>query len=648
MLRAALLAWLLAWPAVAGATTGLPGPVALDPALQKIELDQGQVTLLRDPGGTLTLEQVVAAAGRGEFTPLHGNLGLGYTRDVTWLRFAVRRDATDDPASLWWLEVLPPFLDKVDLHLQRADGHVESMRAGDRRPRPQRHPDFRTTLFQLDMPPGAEQVAWLRIETSSSMVGVLRIWREPALEDAALAQYLLHGLYLGLLVAVLLLIGINWLLLRARLYMLYFGYIGMLLVHGISYSGLASQYLFPGSPEIPDQLVGLGMSLATAFGLAFFDRMLDLDPVQNRRLRRWYMFTSAVALLTAAAAVSGFYLYLAPLLQVCLLLLILFTLPTSFARVSHGRSTQRLAGLAYFAYALLLTVSSLSYIGLFPTSAFSITSGHLGNLAHLFLLHAAITLRTRDSEREREELVRQAATTRKEMAQERQRRTEHDQFLSMVAHEIRTPISVIDAATQSLRLLDEKPPAERTVRYDRIQRAVHRLKLLVELALHQVRPGPRQNPGQNRCDLVELSCDVIDHFEPPQNQQINMFLGCEKAPVPGRAEMLGFILINLLDNACKYSPPHSPVDIELRSEARSSGEGFCWVITDHGIGVAESDRQRIFDKYYRSGDGNGTAGLGLGLYIAHHIAEQAGGSLRCVDSPAGCGARFECWLPRSD
>src|SRR5690606_810125 len=135
--------------------------------------------------------------------------------------------------------------------------------------------------------------------------------------------------------AVLVLIALNWLLLRARLYLLYLGYIGMLLVHGIAYSGLAAQYL-PEWREASDLMVGIGLSMAAAFGLAFFDRMLDLDPVQHRRLRRWYMFTSSAAVLTAMATVTGWYLYFSPVLQVCLVLVIIFTLPLGWARVRHG------------------------------------------------------------------------------------------------------------------------------------------------------------------------------------------------------------------------------------------------------------------------------------------------------------------------
>lgn len=641
--RRLLLLLLLAWPAAAAAAAS-DGRALLDPDHGAAQtLDQGQVWFLRDADGSLTLDEVRAADMRGAFRQLAGNLGAGYTHETYWLRFHVRQLGDD---KRWWLEVLPPFLDDVQLHLVHADGHIEMRREGDRQPRTATQLDHRSILFRLELSPG-DHTGYLRISTSSSMVAVLRVWHGRNLVESSFGQYLLSGLYLGLLAAVMLLIAINWLLLRSRLYLLYLAYIGMLLVHGFAYSGLAAQYLFPSTPEIPDMMVGLGMALATAFGLAFFDRMLDLDEVRHRHLRQLFMVTSLLAIVTAMSAVSGHYVYVAPLLQGATMLVIAGTLPVVFVRIRHGSATQRLTGLAFTIYSLLLLAGALAYLGLLPTSPFSIMSAHLGNLAHLFLLHAAIMLRTRANERERETLARQAEASRLEMEQERQRRDEHDQFLSMVAHEIRTPISIIDAATQSLQLLDEKPPAERTTRYDRIQRAVHRLNLLVELALHQVRPGPRGGSGRTRCDLVKLSCDVIDHFEPKNNQQINIQLAMESALVQGRAEMLGFILINLLDNACKYSPPHSLVEVVVGTARRGDHDGYTWVITDHGAGVPPADRERIFDKYFRGGEGSGTAGLGLGLYVAHHIATQAGGTLRCVEPPVGQGACFELWLPRA-
>jgi len=422
-----LLLLLLAWPAaIAAAAQG--ERVLLDPANGGITLDQGQVSFLRDPDSSLTLDEVRAADARGAFRPLTGNLGAGYTDETYWLRFSLRQQGDD---RRWWLEVLPPFLDDVQLHLVHPDGSIETRREGDRQPRTASQLDHRSILFRLELSPG-DHTGYLRISTGSSMVAVLRVWHGRNLVESSFGQYLLSGLYLGLLAAVMLLIAINWLLLRSRLYLLYLAYIGMLLLHGLAYSGLAAQYIFPSIPEIPDMMVGLGMALATAFGLAFFDRMLDLDEVRHRYLRRLFMFTSLLAIVTAMSAVSGHYVYVAPWLQGAILLVIAGTLPVVAARIRHGSATQRLTGMAFVIYSLLLLFGALAYLGLLPTSQFSIMSAHLGNLAHLFLLHAAIVLRTRASEREREALARQAEASRLEMEQERQRRDEHDQFLSMV------------------------------------------------------------------------------------------------------------------------------------------------------------------------------------------------------------------------
>ncbi|MFZ5722329.1 MAG: sensor histidine kinase [Pseudomonadota bacterium] len=639
-----LLLLLLALPAAGIGGTGdtTPPPRTGPDAAPFQPLDNGQLAVLADPAGNLTLGDVRAADAAGRLQPLAGNLGAGFTGDVYWLRFRI---AAASQTDRWWLEVLPSFLDEVQLYLIHPDGSVDARRCGDRTLRDACDLDHSALLFRLDLPAG-ENTAYLRIATSSSMIGILRLWREDALMQASFAQYLVYGLYLGLVAAILLLIGINWLLLRDPLYLLYVAYVAMLLLYSLSTSGLVAQYLIPDTPALPDLMVGLGLSLAAAFGLAFFARMLDLAN-GHRWLERLFMGGTVVAILTAVSAVGGYYLHVGPWLQGTLSVIILCTLPVAVAHVRRGTTTRRLAGLAFIVYGLMVLGSSLPALGLLPAFRLSLVSAHLGNLAHLFLLHAAIVLHMRDSTREREELALQAARARNEMESERRQRDEHDQFLSMVAHEIRTPISVIDAATQSLQLLDEKPPLERAARYERIQRAVLRLNLLLELALNQVRPGSRKTAG-GQCDLIELTYDVVDQFEPQHNQQLNVFMAMEKAAVRGRAELLRFVLINLIDNACKYSPPHSTIDIEVAMERRDGRDGHLWLITDQGAGVSPADHERIFDKYFRGGENAATAGLGLGLYVARHIVGQAGGTLRCIVPPPGRGARFECWLPRAE
>lgn len=637
-----LLLVLLAIPAGAPATP-LPDQVILGPDAPTYQpLNSGQLSVLRDPRGTLALADVRAADAAGQFTILPRNLGAGYTRDVYWLRFHAWRDARDD-RRWWWLEMLPPFLDDVQLYIVHPDGTVESKRAGDRRPRASRDLDHRAILFRLDLPPGAN-TAYLRISTTSAMVAVINVWRSQELMQSSFTQYLLYGLYIGLVLAIFILIAINWLLLRDRLFLLYLAYIGAQILYGLASSGLAGQYLFPDTPRIPDVLVGLSLALTALFGLAFFSRILDV-PGGSRWLPWLYRLTALAAVVTAVGALADYYVVVIPWLQALILLTVAATLPLAALRVLHGTPTQRLAGLAFFAYGVLVLASSATFIGLLPTTRASMFSAQAGNLAHLFLLHAAMAMRSRTSAAEREQLERQAAAARIAAEQERRRSDEHDQLLAMITHEIRTPIAVIDAAAQSLHLVDDKAPAERTTRYERIQRSVRRLNLLLELALNRVRPADTHGEPARACDLIELGHDVVGQFEPQHDQQLNVWMAVDAAPVHGRADLLRFVFLNLLDNACKYSPPGSMVNIEVTAMERDGRAGYAWTISDEGPGIAAGERERIFDKFYRGNEGTATAGLGLGLYISSRIVGQVGGNLRCIEPLPGQGARFECWLP---
>ncbi|MFZ5757851.1 MAG: sensor histidine kinase [Pseudomonadota bacterium] len=624
-------------PPATAADAGTPAPVSVGGDAREIPLD-GHLSVLSDPDGNLTLAQVQAASAAGQFTPLAGNLGEGYTREVRWLRFTFTRIPDD---YRWWLELLPPFLDNVQLHLVRPDGSVVSKQTGDHFSRVSRDIDARTLLFRLDALPG-ENTAFLRIETSSSMIAVPTIWRSTEMMAFANGQYLLYGLYLGLIGAVFLFGIITWLLLRDPIYLFYLAYIGAILLYGVASSGLAGQYLLPGNPAMADALVGIGISLNIATGLAFFARMLDLSE-GPRWLRLLYVATAMLALVTAACALGNRYIDIIPYLHSAILLTAIASLPLVLQRILRGTPTRQLTGLAVLAYSIMVMISALAFVGLVPSNRFTMFSSQIGNLAHLFLLHAAIMIRTRESEHEREQLAKQAELARMDIEHERQQRDEQDQMLSMITHEIRTPIAVIDAATQSLQLVDEQPPPERRSRYDRIARSVRRLNLLLELALNRVRRNQQDTTRRRSCDLIELTYDVVDQMEPQGGQQLNVWMAMDQAMVCANPDLLRFVFINLLDNACKYSPPGSPVDIEVHAEDRHGRAGFLWAISDRGPGVPAASRIRIFEKYFRAGEEGTTAGLGLGLYIARRVVEQSNGTLNCVESATG--ARFECWLP---
>lgn len=114
-------------------------------------------------------------------------------------------------------------------------------------------------------------------------------------------------------------------------------------------------------------------------------------------------------------------------------------------------------------------------------------------------------------------------------------------------------------------------------------------------------------------------------------------------PLPtlnGDDRMLRFALLNLLDNACKYSPPESPVRVHIQA----AEDGVVWRVADEGRGIPPGMEEKIFDKYVRAGEVSGKAGLGLGLYLARHIVERHGGTIK-AGAGRTQGACFVYWLP---
>jgi signal transduction histidine kinase len=127
---------------------------------------------------------------------------------------------------------------------------------------------------------------------------------------------------------------------------------------------------------------------------------------------------------------------------------------------------------------------------------------------------------------------------------------------------------------------------------------------------------------------VSLTCDDLS--------------GISEAVVQGNPDYLEQLFLILLDNAAKYTPAGGHGRVEV--SARLDPMGVAVTVADNGIGIAPGDLPRIFDRFYRAETARSQPGMGLGLAIARHIAEQHGGTI-AVESQLGCGARFTVTLP---
>jgi len=621
-LPGAALLLLLALCARAGAL-----PLDIDHTPDALPLTHGEMGWLRDERGTLSLADVQAQGSN--FQPVHENFTRGFTSDVYWLRLPMQRQGG---AADWWLDLRPPSLDDITLYQVGPDGSVYQRHTGALLPMSTRDASYSNFLLRLSVPQGRSTV-YLRVHASGSLSVMARLQKVGTFPESATHQYLQAGLYLGVIITVILLSSVYVVIWRRRLYAIYLAYLLCQLSIVLSSYGLFAQYVFPDYPLIAAHLGSVSFSLAVVFGMLFFASLLDLHDGSSWRLRVFHG-VAVIGSLSALAAAFGLYGHMALLLLLSLHLAVFVSLSTLGRRLIHGSLQDRIFALSFVGYIVFISSAALRGIGFIPATETGMLIGKIGNCTHLLLLQLTIMLRSRSAERDMVQ-ARQASEQQRRVA------AEQEQFLAMITHEIRTPLSVISAAAESLGMIDpnaRKP--ERAQRYERISQAVRRVDHLLNLAVS--RDHLEEAPAiPVRVDVVGLTRELLLQLTPEQQARTRLDTRYDALFVYAQPTLLQFSLLNLIDNACKYSPPTSPIVVAIDLEPTGA---LSWSIRDHGPGVCPADRERIFDKYYRSAEQSGTPGLGLGLYITNRLVGRFGGELHYRDQQEG-GACFEVTLP---
>jgi signal transduction histidine kinase len=216
-----------------------------------------------------------------------------------------------------------------------------------------------------------------------------------------------------------------------------------------------------------------------------------------------------------------------------------------------------------------------------------------------------------------------AALSRLDAGVGRQRR-----FIANAAHELRTPVAVLNARIEAPR----KPDFDVEIKRD-----VRRIRNIVEQLLVASRLGERPEEMNEEVDLAEAAeAQVADHtlLAIRAGRQIEFEAPPEPVLVTGSRRAIETIVANLVDNALRAEPVGGMVRVVVGSDASIA-------VVDHGSGVEGADRDAIFEAFWRKSDA--TPGTGLGLAIVRELAQLHGGSIAVTETPGG-GATFEARL----
>ena len=219
-------------------------------------------------------------------------------------------------------------------------------------------------------------------------------------------------------------------------------------------------------------------------------------------------------------------------------------------------------------------------------------------------------------------------------------------FVATASHELRTPLAAVYGAARTLLRTDIEIPGDQRDRFlEIIVSETERLTAIVSqiLLAGQLEEG-RVDVTTTATDLKPLAESALDLARLRAPEQIELRLEQDGAPAVALADQdkLRQVLVNLLDNAIKYSPDGGEVVVELEG-----GNGRVRLaVRDRGLGIPPGEHERIFEKFYRLDPAltRGVGGSGLGLFISRELVGRMGGSLT-VRSQPGDGAAFVVDLP---
>ena len=218
---------------------------------------------------------------------------------------------------------------------------------------------------------------------------------------------------------------------------------------------------------------------------------------------------------------------------------------------------------------------------------------------------------------------------------------EQRQFISMLSHEVRSPLAVIDTTAQLLTItLEDDHTAHPLVA--RVRRGVARLTNFLDNCLTQDRVDSK-NFALNSAPIrvAELASWAEETAELMSDQHLfTLELESSLPPLQGDQTLLRVLLTNLLSNAAKYSPPGTLITLRCSRHQNK----LRMQVADHGPGIVEDEKELIFLRYRRGRHAEHRPGAGLGLSVVKRIAELHGGHVSVANAP-GAGATFTVELP---
>jgi len=636
--------------------------------------DTKQVSLLHsaqfleDPSGTLKLEDVQAMGQRFRQWERGGTeMNFGLTSSAYWIRVSVQRleAARED-----WLLVLEyPKLYELDVYSPDGQAiYTGSSRVFSSRP-------YFDRFFVLPLKVSTQPSdVFIRVTSRYSLTVPMTIWQPDAYRQSQQQFQLMQFMYYGGLVVLAMYGLVIYLTLRDKRFVIYCAYITTAGMGIFASNGFGRQLIWPDA-VVFDEISQSAFLTLGAFFVVLFARKLLLLTSDRSWVSRGMQWSQAFFFVIFCL------ILLQPVVPVVLrpanqsLMLNSLAMGVLISIASVRAYLQKRQGIRFFLAGWVVlwlgsSIAALRMFGWIPSNGFTLYALQLSTVVEMVLMALALADLLRIEHLAHQEAQKAALASNQALLQltqaseeslknavlertgrleaslqtERSLREQYVRFGSMISHEFRTPLSIIQSQASLMRKEHERGIDQITKRLDVMASATKRLVVMFDKWLNsdainqtmEVLDFQNLELGPWLKTLVNTNAHLL--MEHP----VNLQLSPQANDIRADEYHLGVALINLIDNAVKYSEKNTPITIETLRRADHIGVA----VTNEGAGIPLEFQEKIFNDFFRVSPESSIRGVGLGLSIVQRIAHAHGGSVDLSSMP-GHGATFCIWLPAS-
>lgn len=593
---------------------------------------------LEDPSGQLSWSDVQQKTVQ----PYTGMLSKGFGESVIWLKLRIDpgvRPALNKEPDRMVLRIRPVYLDDIQIY----DPLVPQGLAGTTGDR--HHPrldEFQGLDFFVPIARGTEpRDIWLRLaSTSTRQIDVQALDLED-LNQRTRLQQLVFAVYIGLILIFAIWAFVYWLFSREHLIGVFCLTQTAALFYALGSLGyLRAFWPVEWSASSLDQAVTFFSLTAVSSAVLFHILLLrELSPP------RWMqgLHMGMVALLPVKLLLMAFVPIVALRINMLEVLLspIVFLCTVFLARgwsspdISQRPPLAKAVVLVFYTLLLAaLALAGLAGLGLAKSGEIALHIVQVHGLVTAFFVLLMLQYRAHVISQQRHTISLALERSQLQAQQEREIREEQEKLLTMLAHELKTPLSTmhmrLDAAAQGSK---------------EIKQAIRDMNSVIERSLQTIQLGDRQLTAHlETVNVVNVVQDAVSCCKQPDRIQLDL---PAQMTIQTDKQLLFIVLSNLLENACKYAAPETPIFVRMSSKPYlTSGQFGLELQVCNTPGISGwPEAEKVFDKYYRSPNARRQAGTGLGLFLVRNVVQILGGHIDYTPDSTQIG--FTLQLPEA-